>query len=101
MPAEDLNAAAVTAAVAGAVGGLARVLVTLQGGGRRPFLLVLDFGLGGMLGIVAAGFAIWWDHSLRDMGWPILIVAAAAGCAGAIGTRLLDLVVDAAKRKLG
>ena len=54
-----------------------------------------------MLGIVAAGMAVWWDPSLREMGYPVLIVAAAAGAAGAIGTRILDLLVDSVKRKLG
>lgn len=88
------------AAIAGGMGGVARVLVALQGGGRG-LALALDFALGGVLGVVAAGMAVWWDPSLRDLGWPVLIVAAAAGAAGAIGTRILDIVVDAARRKLG
>ncbi len=101
MPAEDLTEAARMAAIAGAMGGLARVLVALQGGGRRWPLLLLDFALGCLLGIVAAGGAVWWDPSLRDLGWPVLIVAAAAGAAGAVGTRILDLIVDAVRRRLG
>lgn len=101
MPAEDLGEAARMAAIAGGMGGVARVLVALQGGGRRWPLLLLDFGLGATLGIVAAGAAVWWDPSLRDLGYPVLIVASAAGAAGAIGTRILDLMVDALKRKLG
>ncbi len=101
MPAEDFSEAARMAAVAGIMGGVARVLVAMQGGGRRWPLLLLDFGLGGMLGIVAAGMAVWWDPELRDMGYPVLIVAAAAGAAGAIGTRILDLLVEAIRRKLG
>ena len=98
---DDLGEAARMAAIAGGMGGAARVLVAMQGGGRRLPLLALDFGLGGMLGIVAAGMAVWWDPSLREMGYPVLIVAAAAGAAGAIGTRILDLLVDSVKRKLG
>jgi hypothetical protein len=97
---DDLGEAARMAAVAGVMGGVARVLVAMQGGGRRWPLLALDFGLGALLGIVAAGMAVWWDPSLRDMGYPVLIVAAAAGAAGAIGTRILDLLVEAVKRKL-
>jgi len=34
------------------------------------------------------------------MGYPVLIVAAAAGAAGAIGTRILDLLVEAIRRRL-
>ncbi len=101
MPGDDLTEAARMAAVAGGMGGAARVLVALQGGGKRWPLLALDFGLGAVLGVVAAGMAVWWDASLRDMGYPVLIVAAAAGAAGAIGTRVLDIFVDAVKRKLG
>jgi hypothetical protein len=97
---DDLGEAARMAAVAGVMGGVARVLVAMQGGGRRWPLLALDFGLGALLGIVAAGMAVWWDASLRDMGYPVLIVAAAAGAAGAIGKRILDLLVEAVKRKL-
>ncbi len=101
MPSDDLTEAARMAAVAGGMGGAARVLVALQGGGKKWPLLALDFALGAVLGIVAAGAAVWWDPSLREMGYPVLIVAAAAGAAGAIGTRLLDLVVEIVKRKLG
>ena len=99
MSSEDLGEAARMAAIAGGMGGAARVLVALQGG-SRGIALALDFSLGGILGIVAAGAAVWWDASLREMGWPVLIVAAAAGCAGAIGTRLLDIVTEAARKRL-
>lgn len=50
---------------------------------------------------MAAGGAVWLDPTLRDMGWPLLIVASAAGCAGAIGTRLLDIVIAAAEKRAG
>jgi hypothetical protein len=98
MPGEDLGEAARMAAVAGGMGGIARVLVALQGG-SRGVVLALDFGLGATLGIMGAGLVVWWDASLRDVGWPLLIVAAVAGCAGAIGTRLLDVVVAIAERR--
>ena len=100
MPAEDLGEAARMAALAGGMGGVARVLVALQGGSRR-WQLALDFALGGTLGIVAAGAVIYLDPSLQHLGWPVLIVASAAGCAGAIGTRILDIVVAAIQRRLG
>ena len=89
------------AGVAALAGGAARVLVALHGGARRGQVLLLDTGLGAMLGIMAAGAAVWWDPSLRDVGWPLLIVASAAGCTGAIGTRLMDIVVAAVERKVG
>ncbi len=54
-----------------------------------------------MLGIMAAGAAVWWEPELRNVGWSLLIVASAAGCAGAIGTRLKDIVVAAVEGKVG
>ncbi len=88
------------AGVAAVTGGAARVLVALHGGAWRWQVLLLEAGLGAMLGIMAAGAAVWWDPSLRDIGWPLLIVASATGCAGAIGTRLMDVVVAAVERKI-
>jgi hypothetical protein len=98
---DDLSEAARMAGVAALAGGAARVLVALHGGARRGQVLLLETGLGAMLGIMAAGAAVWWDPSLRDVGWPLLIVASAAGCTGAIGTRLMDIVVAAVERKVG
>lgn len=100
MAGDDLMAAAKMAGVAGSAGGVARVLVALQGG-SRSWQLALDFGLGCTLGIMAAGLVVYVDPDMRDIGWPVLVIASAAGCAGAIGTRLLDIVVAAAKRRLG
>lgn len=79
----------------------ARVLVPLHGGARLWQVLLLEAGLGARLDIIAAGAAVWWDLSLRDIGWPLLIVASAAGCAGAAGTRLMDVLVAAVERKVG
>ena len=98
--ADDAAEAVRMAAVAGGVGGVARVLVAIQGG-SRGWQIALDFGLGGLLGIIAAGFAIYWDPTLRGAGWSVLVVAGAAGCAGAIGTRLLDLLTAAIQRRPG
>lgn len=39
--------------------------------------------------------------SLRDAGWGLLIVGGAAGLSGALGTRLLDLLVAALQRMIG
>jgi hypothetical protein len=100
MAGDDLMAAAKMAGVAGGAGGVARVLVALQGG-PRGWQVLLDFALGGLLGIMAAGGLVYLDPEMRDLGWPMLIVAAAAGCSGAIGTRILDIIIAAAQRRLG
>jgi hypothetical protein len=50
---------------------------------------------------MAAGVAVYWDPTLRDTGWPLLIVGGAAGFAGALGNRLIDLVAQLAQRRLG
>lgn len=96
---DDLSEAARTAGIAALAGGAARVRVARHGGARRWQVLLLE-GLGGMLGIMAAGAAVWWDPALRNVGWPLLIVASAAGCAGAIGTRVMDVLVAAVERPM-
>jgi hypothetical protein len=101
MPGDDLMAATKMAAVAGIFGGVARVLVELHSGVRQWHALVIAGFLGGALGIMAAGFAVWWDADLRDLGWPLLIVASFAGCVGAIGTRILDILVVALQKRAG
>lgn len=89
------------AGAAAVVGAAARVLILLHGGVRRWHLLLIEAGVGALLGVMAAGAAVWWDPALRDMGWPLLIVSSVAGCAGAIGTRLLDVVIAAAEKRAG
>lgn len=88
------------AAVAGGMGGVARLLVAIQSGSRGA-RLVFDALLGGCLGIMAVGGLVYIDPGMRDAGWPMLVAASAAGCAGAMGTRLLDLIEAAIRRKLG
>lgn len=101
MMAGDIEEAARMAALAGASGGVARVLMALHGGTRSWPVLVLECGLGGMLGIMAAAAVVYFDPSLRHDGWPLLIVGGAAGAAGAIGTRLLDILTAAIQRRVG
>lgn len=93
-------AAAKMAAAAAAMGGAARVALALNGGTRGLRLAIEGF-TGAMLGVIASGVALWFDHGLRDAGWPLLIVAAFAGLTGALGTRALDLLEDWARKKLG
>lgn len=97
---DSLDPVIKVAATAAAAGGAGRVLLALHGGERRCVVLVIEGGLGALLGVIVAGVATYWDHSLRDAGWPLLAVAAGAGLAGAIGTRLLDIVVAAAQRRV-
>ncbi len=87
-----------TAAVAGGAG---RVLLALHGGERRWLILLIEAGLGALLGIIAASAVTYLDSSLRDAGWGLLIVGGAAGLSGALGTRLLDVVVATLQRRLG
>jgi hypothetical protein len=89
------------AAVAAASGALARVVFALQGGERSLPLLALQGFIGASLGIMAAGVVVYWDPTLRDTGWPLLIVGGAAGFAGALGNRLIDRVAQLAQRRLG
>ena len=87
-----------TAVAAGGAGG---VLLTLHGGERRWLILTIEAGLGALLRIIAASAVIYLDPSLRDAGWGLLIVGGAAGLSGALGTRLLDLVVAGLQRRIG
>lgn len=100
MPVEDVSEAARMAAVAAGAGGVARVALALHGGVRRLGILTIEALVGAALGVMAAGFATYWDPELRDTGWAFLMVGAAAGFAGATGTRLLDLLVAALQRRL-
>ena len=80
-------------------GSAARVALALHGGARGVRLCVEGF-VGSMLGVIAAGAALWWDPSLRDAGWPLLMVASVAGLAGALGTRGLDLAEAALRKRI-
>jgi hypothetical protein len=99
--ADDAGGAAVMAAVAAASGAAARVALALHGGVRRVGTLAVEAFVGGCLGVMASGAAIYFDPGLRDAGWALLVVGGAAGFAGALGTRLLDLAVAAAQRRVG
>lgn len=92
-------AAAQMAAAAAGMGAAARVALALHGGARGVRLCVEGF-VGSMLGVIAAGAALWWDPSLRDAGWPLLMVASVAGLAGALGTRGLDLLEAALRKRI-
>lgn len=97
----DETTVAQVAVTAAAAGGAGRVLLALHGGERRFLILTIEAGLGALLGIIAASGVTYFDPSLRDAGWGLLIVGGAAGLSGALGTRLLDLVVARLQQKLG
>ena len=68
---------------------------------RRWLILLIEAGLGALLGIIAASGVTYLDPTLRDAGWGLLIVGGAAGLSGALGTRLLNLLVAGLQRRLG
>jgi hypothetical protein len=94
-----VSVAKMAAAAAGA-GALARIALALHGGTRGLRLAIEGF-VGAMLGVIACGVALWWDPTLRDAGWPLLMVSGFAGLAGALGTRALDILEAAIKKKVG
>lgn len=98
---DGIEPVAQAAGVAGAAGGIGRLLMALHGGERRWAALVLDACLGAALGVMGAAACIYMDASLRSDQWLPLIIGGVGGFAGALGTRLLDLVMDAMKRRIG
>lgn len=93
MSPEEFRNATIMAVASFLFGAAGRIAIALHAGVRRWLPLLIEAFLGGVLGVIAAGAAVWYDPALRDVGWPLLIVSSAAGCAGAIGTRILDLLI--------
>lgn len=96
---EDLGKAAQLAAIAASVGAGARVMLALHSGVRRIGLLAIEGGVGACLGIIVAGGIAYWHPEMWHAEQSVLVVAGGAGMAGAIGTRLLDIIVAFAQRK--
>lgn len=88
------------AAVASVAGGIGRLLMALHGGERRPAALAIDTALGAFLGLMVAGLALGIWPDLRGTGWQILTGFGLAGAAGAMGTRTLDMVTEAMRKRL-
>jgi len=89
------------ASTASTAGGAGRVLLALHHGEQRWLILSNEAGMGALLGVIAASAATYFDPSLRAAGWGLFIVGGAAGLSGALGTRLLDLVVAGLQRRMG
>ncbi len=86
---------------AAGAGGAGRILLAIHGGERRWPALLLEAGLGALLGVIAAAAAVYYDPDLRNVGFGLFVVCGVAGCAGAIGIRLLDMVTLAVQRRIG
>lgn len=89
----DIEDAARLAAISAASGGMARIALAMHGGQRGWLVLAIEGMLGATLGVMAAAGAVYFDASLWDGGRPLLVISGTAGCAGALGTRLLDAVM--------
>lgn len=98
---EDAPSALPHLLTAAGAGGAGRILLAIHGGERRWPALLLEAALGALLGVIAASGAVYYDPSLRSVGFGLFIVCGVAGCAGAIGIRLLDMVTLALQRRLG
>lgn len=79
------------AAAAAGMGAFARVVFAAKDG-KRGWWLVVEGGIGAALGVVAAAAVVWLDPAVKADSWAIFITAGAAGLAGAMGTRGLDLL---------
>jgi hypothetical protein len=98
MAEDSLDVIAIRAAVAAGAGSAARVAFAAHGG-ARGWRLSLEAFVGAALGVIAAAAAVWLDPALKEDSWAIFITAGAAGLAGAMGTRGLDLLTEWLSRK--
>lgn len=98
---EDVPSALPHLLTAAGAGGAGRILLALHGGERRWPALVLEAALGALLGVIAAAAAVYYDPALRSVGFGLFVICGVAGCAGAVGIRLLDMVTLALQRRLG
>lgn len=96
---DDIGKAAQLAAIAAGAGAVARVMLAMHSGVRRIGLLAIEAGVGASLGIMVAGAIAYWHPEMWDAERSLLVVAGGAGMAGAVGTRLLDIIVQFAQRK--
>lgn len=93
--------AAQHAMVGAGVGAVARVLLTLHGGQRGVVILAIEAGVGAMLGVAFVAALSYYDPASRDGGFGLLIAGGGAGVSGFIGTRMIDMAISWADRKLG
>jgi CDP-diglyceride synthetase len=92
MMAEDsIGFIAKLAGAAAGMGAAGRVAFAAHAG-KRGWHLAIEAFVGAALGVIAAAAAVWLDPALKADSWAIFITACAAGLAGAMGTRGLDLL---------
>ena len=96
--ADSISTIAQTAVVAAAAGAGARVAIAAHGG-TRGWRLGLEAFVGSALGVIAAAGAVWFDPGLKADSWAMFITSGAAGLAGAMGTRGLDMATDWLSRR--
>jgi hypothetical protein len=94
---DSLGFIAKVAAAAAGMGAVVRVAFAAQGG-ARGWRLVIEAIVGAALGVIAAAAAVWLDPALKADSWAIFITCGAAGLAGAMGTRGLDLLTSYLER---
>lgn len=99
MAEDSLDVIAKVAAGAAGAGSAARVVFAAQAG-KRGWHLAIEAFVGACLGVVAAAAAVWLDPALKADSWAIFITSGAAGLAGAMGTRGLDLLSGVVERWL-
>jgi hypothetical protein len=95
---DSLGFIAKVAAAAAAMGAVVRVAFAAQGG-ARGWRLVIEAFVGAALGVIAAAAAVWLDPALKADSWALFITSGAAGLAGAMGTRGLDIIAEILSRR--
>lgn len=97
---DDFETVVKHAGAAVAMGATGRVIIALNGGERAWVMLGIQAALGSLLGFIVGSAISFWVPNLRDAGWGLYFVMGAAGWAGAVGTRLIDIVVDYVRLRL-
>lgn len=87
------------AVVAAGAGAATRVAIAMYDG-KQGRLLVEAF-VGAMLGMSSAGVAGWVDPDLLNACAKLFVIGGIGGVAGALGTRVLDLMIAALQKRLG
>jgi len=95
---DAVDTIAKVAAGAAGFGSAVRVAFAVHAG-KRGWHLAVEAAVGACLGVIAAAGAVWFDPGLKADSWIIFITCGAAGLAGAMGTRGLDLLTEWLSRK--
>jgi hypothetical protein len=101
MPSDEYVEAVKLTAAAAAMGGAVRVALALRSGVRRAGLLVIEGLVGGAVGPLGAGIVLVAYPQIADGEHAMFKLLAVAGLCGAIGLRLLLLIEDEVRRRIG